>query len=205
MSTERYSRRVSRPREFDEPTVLAAAERVFRSTGYRGTSVEDITQNTGLGKGSLYGAFGDKHALFVQVFDRYCTRVVESTQDALRGPDEGAGVRLQAYVTRAAEDTAADLACRGCLLANGVAELAQHDPAIRGRAQRAFTDLREALTNAVQAAQRQGEIEPRIDAAELAAVLLAVLRGIEALGKAGESPDQLRQTAQTALAVTLQM
>jgi len=194
---------MARPREFDEPTVLAAAERVFWSTGYRGSSVEDVTRRTGLGKGSLYGAYGDKHGLFLRVFDRYCTRVVEGTQDALAGPEQGARTRLEAYVTQVAEDTASDAARRGCLLANGVAELAGHDPAVFDRARQAFAILQQTLTSTVQAAQRHGEISREIDAADLAGLLLAVMRGIEALGKAGEDPDRLRQIARTALAVTV--
>ena len=198
-----YTEAMARPREFDEPTVLAAAERVFWSTGYRGTSIDDLTKLTGLGKGSLYGAYGDKHQLFQRVFDRYCARVVEQTQEALAGPDEGALTRLGSYVTEVAEDTASDSQGRGCLLANGVAELAEHDPAVRDRARRAFTALEQALSSAIRAAQRHGDIDGEVDAADLAGLLLAVLRGIEALGKGGADPDQLRQIARTALRATV--
>ena len=60
-----------RPREFDESDVVAAARDEFWSRGYAATSVDDLTAVTGLGKGSLYGAFGDKHGLFLRALDDY--------------------------------------------------------------------------------------------------------------------------------------
>lgn len=56
------------PRSFDENQVLRTVRDRFWSTGYAGTGVDDILRDTGLGKGSLYGAFGDKHQLFLRAF-----------------------------------------------------------------------------------------------------------------------------------------
>jgi AcrR family transcriptional regulator len=61
---------VARPRSFDEDEVLRAVRDQFWSTGYAATSKDDILAPTGLGKGSFYGAFGDKHRLFLRVFRR---------------------------------------------------------------------------------------------------------------------------------------
>src|SRR6185312_14173543 len=66
-----YSERVPRPRKFDESDVVAAARDEFWLRGYAATSVDDLTSVTGLGKGSLYGAFGDKHGLFMLALDDY--------------------------------------------------------------------------------------------------------------------------------------
>lgn len=191
-----------RPRKFEEEAVLDAAAGEFWATGYRGTSIDDIAAATGLGKGSLYGAFGGKHQLFLRVFDRYCNDVAAQASHALSGPDEDAADRLRSYVDRVAQDTASDVQHRGCLLAKGVAELSEHDPAVLARSSQTFTALEEALTDAVAAAQRHGDVDPAAEASDLALLLLAVLRGIEALGKAGQDPEQLARIAATALAVT---
>jgi AcrR family transcriptional regulator len=192
---------MARPRSFDESEVLRAARDQFWSTGYTGTSMDDILAATGLGKGSLYGAFGDKHQLFLRVFDDYCTAVTEAVRGALEGPDDGAYERLRAHVLAVAQATGSDTCLRGCLLAKGTAELAAADPAIAARASRAFRDLEDLITSCVAAAQRAGDIQPGADPARLAGLLLAVLRGIEALGKGGRSPDSLRAIAETVLAV----
>ncbi|WAC99385.1 TetR/AcrR family transcriptional regulator [Streptomyces sp. NA13] len=52
--------------------------------------MDDIAAATGLGKGSLYGAFGDKTKLFHRVFDDWCARIVEVAGGPLAGgPDAG--------------------------------------------------------------------------------------------------------------------
>ena len=63
-------RPVGRPREFDEATVLVAAMEAFWRHGYEATSLADLCRYTGLNKGSLYQAFGDKHQLFMKVWYR---------------------------------------------------------------------------------------------------------------------------------------
>ena len=63
--------RVPRPREFDEDVALDAAMRRFWADGFAATSVRDLGDAMGLGQASVYNAFGDKRALFIQCLDRY--------------------------------------------------------------------------------------------------------------------------------------
>jgi TetR/AcrR family transcriptional regulator, transcriptional repressor for nem operon len=192
---------MGRPREFNEAEVLRAAREQFWATGYAGTSMDAIAAATGLGKGSLYGAFGGKRQLFMRVFDGYCADVADSAALALGGPDEQALARLCAHVRAVAAKTAADATRRGCLLAKGTAELSEHDAEVAARSQRTFEVVEEALAADIRAAQRSGDIDDAADPHELAGLVLAVLRGIEALGKAGKDGPALQAIAETALAL----
>ncbi|MEU8984447.1 TetR/AcrR family transcriptional regulator [Streptomyces sp. NPDC048309] len=192
---------MARSRSFDEGEVLRAARDQFWSTGYAAARVDDIAAATGLGKGSLYGAFGDKHQLFLRTFGDHCAALVEAVRQALEGPDAGACERLRAHVMAVADATAADVCRRGCLLAKGTAELAEQDPAVAETSRKTFAAIGELLAACIAAAQRAGDIQQDADPARLAGLVLAVLRGIEALGKGGSSPDSLRATAETALAL----
>jgi TetR/AcrR family transcriptional repressor of nem operon len=192
---------VARPREFDEDEVLRAARQQFWSTGYAGTSMDAIAAATGLGKGSLYGAFGGKHQLFLRVFDAYCTDIVDAVARRLDGPDDHAFERLCAHIRSVAANTAADTTHRGCLLAKGTAELSEHDADVAARSLHTFEILQGALAADIQAAQRHGDIDPAADPRQLADLVLAVLRGIEALGKAGKDAGALRAIAETAISV----
>ena len=192
---------MARPRSFDEGEVLRAARDQFWSAGYAAARVDEIAAAVGLGKGSLYGAFGDKHQLFLRTFDEYCARLVEAVRRQLDGPDAGAYERLRAHVMAVADATASDVCRRGCLLAKGTAELSGQDPAVAETARRTFAAIEEQITACVAGAQRAGDINRDADPGRLAGLLLAVLRGIEALGKGGSSPGSLRAIAETALAV----
>lgn len=192
---------MARPRKFDEKQVLETARERFWSGGYAATRMEDIAEATGLGKGSLYGAFGGKQELFRRVFDEYCGSVVDAVSRQLSGDDADAYARLSAHVYAVAEATAADTVRRGCLLAKGAAELAEHDEAVAERARTAVEALQTLLKEDIAACQRNGDVAEDADPGELAALMLAVLRGIEALGKAGASEETLTGIAGTALAV----
>ena len=56
---------MGRNRTFIEADIVAQCAEIFRSTGYEGTSIDDLVQATGLHRGSLYKAFGSKRGLFV--------------------------------------------------------------------------------------------------------------------------------------------
>jgi hypothetical protein len=93
-----YTLRMARPREFDEAEALERAMGVFWSQGYEATSVEDLVGSTGLNRGSLYAAFGDKNALFLRALEHYrCLRMeelgacLEGTGGARRLPGGDAG------------------------------------------------------------------------------------------------------------------
>lgn len=197
-----YAGTMPRPRAFDEQQVLERAREQFWASGYAGTRMDDIARATGLGKGSLYGAFGDKSQLFHRVFGDWCTAIVEVAEERMAGgPDAEAMARLSMYVHLMAENSARDTERRGCLLAKGAAELAQNDPTVAAQSTRTMTALLTLLRNEISAAQRHGDIDKAADPEQLAALLLTVVRGIEAVGKAGLDPQTLRTVADTALAV----
>ncbi|GAA1309854.1 TetR/AcrR family transcriptional regulator [Saccharothrix xinjiangensis] len=179
--------------------MLNAARDQFWTTGFAGTSMDAIAAATGLGKGSLYGAFGGKRELFHRVFDDHCDAALRSANRRLGGDDERAFERLTAYLLDHAT-ACAEPSHRGCLLAKGTAELAEHDELISARSRKTFEGVQQAITADVEACQRNGDIDPAADARQLAGLLLTVHRGIEALGKAGIDESTLRGITETALA-----
>ena len=189
---------MARPRTFDEPSVMRRAQDAFHDHGYTATSVEVLTAATGLRRSSLYGAFGDKHGLFVRAFAQYRDEETRAIERELAGDDATAVVRLADHFRIKTSDPVASQ--RGCLLAKTTAELADHDPEVAQMAAEFYAAYRRALTGCVRGAQAAGDIRQDIDAAELGAMLLSVLRGIEALGRAGDSPASLQGVADTALA-----
>ncbi|MFC6094320.1 TetR/AcrR family transcriptional regulator [Saccharothrix lopnurensis] len=188
-----------RPREFDEESVLNTARDQFWTTGFAGTSMDAIAAATGLGKGSLYGAFGGKRQLFHRVFDDHCDAAISSANRRLGGDDAQAFERLTAYFLDHAT-ACAEPGHRGCLLAKGTAELAEHDEVVAARSLKTFESIHQAITADLEACRRNGDLDPAADPRQLAGLLLAVHRGIEALGKAGTDEDTLRGIAETALA-----
>jgi AcrR family transcriptional regulator len=190
---------MGRQRTFNEVDVLSAVEKSFWSKGYASTSLDDIMVASGLGKGSIYAAFGDKYKIFRRVFDRYCETVELATATALAGPDESALQRLTDMLMRAAARAKDNEAQLACFLAKTTAELAQHDAGVAARSRQAFEQIARNIIGCIEQAQRAGDIDPAADSTRLGHHTLVTLRGIEALVEAGVSNDVLVEAASVSI------
>jgi AcrR family transcriptional regulator len=186
---------MARPRTFDETDVVAAARDEFWSRGYAATSVDDLTAVTGLGKGSLYGAFGDKHSLYLRALDDYIVSSLDDVRASLRNPGMSAYERLAGHIRGQAKALVADKARRGCLMAKSAAELGATDGDVEKKVERAYATWRDELVACIKEAQRDGTVDVKQNPQSLASTLLAFMRGQEALHKGGARPAQLKAAA----------
>ena len=200
---------MARPRSFDPDHVLHAAERQFRTSGYNGTSVDDISAATGLGRGSLYAAFEGKHGVLLQAMAEYFARLGQLPK-VLAGPDEGALERLHGYLLRAAVHgvplaadvpPAPDRAAAACFAAKMALEIGASDPEVKRIANDCFLVVVAAVAECVRAAQRNGDIDPDADPEELAYLLVTIIRGTDVVGAYGHSPARLTSIAESAFAL----
>ncbi|MET0898998.1 MAG: TetR/AcrR family transcriptional regulator [Mycobacterium sp.] len=190
---------MARPRAFDESAVISAAREKFWSCGYAATSVDDLSAATGLGKGSLYGAFGDKHGLYLKALDSYCIDMIAIFRTELTKPNSTPVDRLVHHIRSQARLFASDSLRKGCMMASAAAELAAVDAAVAEIVERSLTDWRNALVDCIRGAQRDGAIDPNLNAQALATTVLAFLRGLEALDKGGIKPAQIKASAEAFL------
>src|SRR5262245_31945553 len=77
--------RRGRPRAYDADSALAKAAGVFWDSGYAATSLDDLSAATGMHRPSLYGAFGDKRALYLATVQRYRDTSMARTAEILSG------------------------------------------------------------------------------------------------------------------------
>jgi TetR/AcrR family transcriptional regulator, transcriptional repressor for nem operon len=190
-----------RPRKFDESDVVAAARDEFWTRGYAATSMADLTSVTGLGKGSLYGAFGDKHGLFLRAFDDYIGTAMDRVRAQLRDPHYSAYDRLTRHMRAQAKEIAADMSRRGCMMAKCAAELSGIDEAVERTVEHAYATWIAELASCVKEAQGDGTIDKSQNPQALATSLLAFIRGQEALHTGGVQPAQLKASAEQMIAL----
>ncbi|MEU6256908.1 TetR/AcrR family transcriptional regulator [Streptomyces sp. NPDC047043] len=191
---------MGRPPGFDKDKVVQAVERQFRRTGYAGTSVDDIAKAGGLGRGSLYAAFGDKSKLYLRTLEAYCERNESVWVAVLEGPDDTALERLHAYLVRSARFVHDDPDGLGCMVTGFVVEGDEHDPQATARVRQALSRIEGSLSECVQAAQRHGDLDPEADASAISRLLMANNRGMEVLARAGFDTAALERVADQAFA-----
>jgi TetR/AcrR family transcriptional regulator, transcriptional repressor for nem operon len=187
---------MARPRQFDEDAVLRAVCDQFWDAGYAATSLQDLMRVSGLGKGSIYAAFGDKHELFLRVLRRYVAslertlrRSIDSTPRALDA--------LRSFVMMPVGDPEGVAARRGCLLANSTTELASSDPVVAAEAREAYESMTAVLADGVRSAQAQGDVSPSADPVGMARALLAAQQGLTFMGRTGMDVATLGATARS--------
>ena len=188
-----------RPRQFDPDAVLDAAMAVFWKKGYAGTALAELEAATKLGRQSLYGAFGDKRALFARVVERYFEVVLRPyIIDVLDAP--GSPRANVEQVIRAWESAAAAPDFNGCLVGNSSSEMGLHDPEMAELLRRKLELLEAAFYRALTRAQRAGEINAGADVRALARSFVVTAQGLSIVCRVNRERAFVRTVARDALA-----
>ncbi|MBC8070505.1 MAG: TetR/AcrR family transcriptional regulator [Deltaproteobacteria bacterium] len=181
---------MGRPRTFDKQEVLRIARDEFWEKGFEATTLDDLMRATGLGKGSLYAAFGDKRQLFLEILEAYSRWRLEGVRRALTG--EGRAIeRLRAFFSVGDGDTSKGLHARGCLLVNSTTELGDREPAVRKLSRLTYGAVEDMLVDAVSRAMAEKDLPASTDARSFGRLLLAVAQGMEFLGKTGMKASEV--------------
>jgi len=183
-------------RQFDEDVTIDRAVEVFWRQGYAATSIDDLVRATGLGRGSLYGAFGNKTEFFLRAIDQYRLKVA-----ALLTPPSGLDPREAVAVIfdRIVETNVAEHCPAGCLLTKSCSEFATLPVGARERVLAGLADMEALFRSLLCQAAERGQLADDVDVDRLARFFVAVHQALAVLGAAGAS----REVLQGVVAVSL--
>lgn len=192
-------RQRGRPRAYDADAALAQAMTAFWRFGYSATSLDQLSDAMDMNRPSLYAAFGDKRALYLQTLDRYTERSKESIVKAL-DPELPLAEGLQRFydAALAAYLPSGDPA-RGCYLIGTAVTEALGDEEVRARLSTALRDFERLVEARIRQARDKGEIDATADPQALATIASAVLYMLAIRSRAGESRTVLRAVVATAI------
>jgi len=185
-------------KHFDQHATLARAMDLFWRRGYEATSVQDLVDELGISRSSLYATFGDKDALFQAALEHYCGTEAGPRHELLHGdrPVREA-VRELLEGIAAAPDIHPDR--RGCLVVNAAMERIPADPVTARAVAAQFERFEDALHDALRRGQERGQLDAAEDPRALARFLVAVVQGMRVVGKAGRDPAHLGDVVEVAL------
>lgn len=188
-----------RPRAYDAGQALNEARDAFWDTGYTGTSLDDLVHATGMNRPSLYGAFGDKHRLYLRTLASYRELGRSAMKEEL-SPERPLEEALRAMYARAiAIYTAGAHGARGCYLIGTAATEAVRDRKVRVIFAAGLHELDDLLETRLRDAAKRGELSMQIDAAALARVLCGVMNSLALRARAGDARETLEATADAAV------
>ncbi|WP_220195926.1 TetR/AcrR family transcriptional regulator [Ktedonospora formicarum] len=187
-------------KSFQPELVLDKAMGLFWKQGYEASSIEDLVQCTGLGRGSLYDTFGGKHELYLAALKRYCAKYDKNIEE-LREPTESLPAFLERFFQACIQDLLNDPNRRGCFLVNATIEMAPQDPEVKDFVQKALQDIEEGFYRLLIKAQVAGEFAWTHEPHQFAHFLMGSLVSIRALARGGQDRRVLEDMAKTALMV----
>jgi len=183
-----------RPREFSIPDALDKATPIFWQKGYRGTSLDDLTEAMDINRPSLYAAFGDKENLFLQVVDRYRERYIfPPVKKLLEAKDLRKG--LTEFFSSMADVLVQNQTPAGCVIACLLSDECGESESIRnkladsiGRSDAAFYRLFD---------QHQKQLRKSLDAASAGRIMTSLMQGMATRARAGANKRALLQIGES--------
>ncbi|MBA3593052.1 MAG: TetR/AcrR family transcriptional regulator [Polaromonas sp.] len=181
---------MSGAKQFDEAAAVLSAAHAFWEKGFAGTSLSDLEAATGLGRSSLYNAFGSKEALYERALKSYADTYARPILQALEQTDIRTGIgeffSLAVQALLDASTPPGCLAAMACLETGGSegpgAKFTAFQLKVIG------SSLRAALDRGVAS----GQLANKTDTASLALTYTALLRGLASLHKGGQSAKELQ-------------
>lgn len=180
---------IGRPREFELEDAARDAMNVFWDLGYEAASLPDLIAGTGLSRGSLYKAFGDKKGLLLAALDLYTADGLKATADILSQPGSVAEA-IRASLLRYAALSSGEKGRRGCLVVSLTTEMAARDEQVAERTGRMFRRLQQLYAAAIVRGQIGGELS-ECDEQAAARFLVCQIEGMRVLGKTGAREEEM--------------
>ena len=187
---------MARTKEFEPLEALDAAMDLFWRKGYELASMRELLDAMGIGRGSFYDTFGDKHTLFLSAIDRFQEVRTLWVEETLHGGELDS---VDEVFSRSLDGLFQFQPPRGCLLANSAVELAPHDPEVAARISDYIRRTEDAFHGALERARDRGEIPSDSDPRALARFLVNTLHGLRVLARAGADREMLEDTVRVAL------
>jgi len=196
--TEAPKRR-GRPRAYEPDVALARALDLFRQDGFAATSLDDLSAATGMNRPSLYGAFGDKRALYIKSYQRYRDDARAAMVDIFRNEQPIRERLARIYAIALDIYLSGDSGPRGCFTVMTAASEAVSDPQIRAMVIEGFSELDRAFATCFRLAKERGELPASADPLALAQIASATIHSIAIRARAQVSRAELEAIVTSAI------
>lgn len=178
-----------RSKQFQPEQALARAMVAFWRHGYEATSMEDLMDSMGIGRASIYNAFGNKRSLFLSALEHYVCN--GGALQGVRMPDSPKQAILTAF-SILVERAVSGKSCDGCLVVNTALELAPHDEEIAQIVSEIFMQQEELFRATLERAITCGEVPRTLDSSRTAKTLLALSIAVLVLSRSRPDEPLLR-------------
>lgn len=157
--------------------IIETTAPLFNKKGYLSTTLSDITEATGLTKGSIYGNFENKDEVALEAYKYNSTFLSRSMSRSL-GEDFPLAVdKLKAIVNFYRKSWKDVFLNGGCPLMNAATESDDTFPILKNQVTLSFQAWIKKISAAIQEGQQSGEFNEKVNADEMASLFIMLIEG----------------------------
>jgi TetR/AcrR family transcriptional repressor of nem operon len=182
---------MARPPEFDRDETVSRAIRVFAKHGFEAASTSLLLEGMGIGRQSLYGAFGDKRGLFLEALRLYTARSLDEMREALANASALDALENALVVGLGSSDELES----GCLGVGSIVEFGRSDPQVNALNDAAGREVVAMFADRVRDGVAREELDPSLDIDAVGRMLLTLRSGLKVAARGGADGDELRKIA----------
>lgn len=181
---------------FSTEKALSMAMHQFWTGGFCDTSIQDLVDHMGIGRGSIYDTFESKRALYLRALCFYVDSHLQRFR-ALLARTSPRGAILNVFDGSMIYERTRD----GCFLVNASVDRAPHDAEVAQVVSDAFRELVQIFRRLIDCAQATREIPITVDTGFTAQCLLNSYIALCVLVRSGADRTTLREIGRQAEAL----
>jgi AcrR family transcriptional regulator len=163
---------------------------IFNRKGYAGTSLTDLTEATGLSKGSIYGNFANKDEVALAVFD-YNLFLLNNGINAAAGNSTNAVDKLLKMANFYRSEFKNLITQGGCPLLNTAIEADDTHPQLKEKVAKGIRAWKNKIESVVKQGIESKEIKATVNTSEFATEFIALIEGGIMLARATGNSSML--------------
>ena len=184
--------KAERTRQF----IVETTAGIFNKKGYAGTSLSDLTEATGLTKGSIYGNFKSKEEVAIAVFEYNTGRVRKQIAQLIeKAPTYHE--KLMVYAKVYHSFTSANFPEGGCPILNTAVDADDTNPVLKEKVAQVIIRWKKRVEDLIQGGIDTGEFKTGVDIPQTALSIMALIEGGIMIAKATNSPANLDTVLKT--------
>ena len=177
--------------------IIETTASIFNTKGYAATSMSDITEATGLTKGSIYGNFENKEEVCQAAFDYNLGKVNKIIQQRMQSANTYFD-KLMAYVTVYDRFSNNAFPQGGCPILNTAIEADDTKVELKEKAANAIVKWKKNVEEIVKKGVQAGEFKEITDPSQFALSLIALIDGGIMIAKVTNSQSSFDKILKTA-------
>lgn len=173
--------------------IIEKTAALFNTKGYISTSLSDITQATGLTKGSIYGNFENKDQVAIEVYKYNATQLSAIMSRSFGDQYPSSVDKLHAFADFYKKNWRSVFSNGGCPLMNAATEADDSFPVLKTQVKRSFEMWTAKITTVIQQGQDHEELNRKANAEEYASLFVMLIEGGILLSKTMDDEKFLYQ------------